>query len=92
MKSEQEVKAAFETIKQAMEEDPGYAHSWHCNIAMCFDDEFHQTNSDDANEIANDAASRFMKLCFGVETRKSGPIDVEPKPCTGGCKECQKTM
>ena len=74
-----EVKQAFDTIKQAMiDNDPSkpgsYAHSWHCNIAMmCFDaimSDFKETlTSDDAHRIGNDAASRFMKLCFDVETK-----------------------
>ena len=79
-----EVAQAFEVIKQAMiDDDPSvggsYAHSWHCNIAMmCVDailtdDEqrisTQKVGHDTAHEIGNDAASRFMKLCFGVETK-----------------------
>ena len=67
-----------------IDDDPkehgSYAHSWHCNIAMmCYDaiksadikhmDTFDgEMEHDDAHRIANDAASRFMKLCFDVET------------------------
>jgi hypothetical protein len=74
---------AFEIIKQAMIDDNpekvgSYAHSWHCNIAMmCYDamsDAASKTdepfNHGDAHKIANDAASRFMKLCFNVETKQ----------------------
>ena len=70
-------------IKQAMIDDNpekvgSYAHSWHCNIAMmCYDamsDAASKTdepfNHGDAHKIANDAASRFMKLCFNVETKQ----------------------
>lgn len=58
-----------------------YAHSWHCNIAMmCYDaikaadikhmDSYNgEMEHEDAHLIGNDAASRFMKLCFGVETK-----------------------
>jgi len=74
------IKEAMETIKQAMiDDEPGvpgsYAHSWHCNIAMMCKDsideyaEFHNLTSDDSHKIGNDAASRFMKLCFDVETK-----------------------
>ena len=70
-----EVAEAFETIKQAMIDDepskPGsYAHSWHCNIAMMCYDAMLECPGDghDHHAIANDAASRFMKLCFDVET------------------------
>lgn len=77
-----EVAEAFEVIKKAMKDDdpsePGsYAHSWHCNIAMmCYDtmaDAASKTddlfNHNDALKIGNDAATRFMKLCFGVDTK-----------------------
>jgi hypothetical protein len=57
-----------------------YAHSWHCNIAMaCFDsikshevEAYHEDDgamsSGDALKISNDAASRFMKVLFDIET------------------------
>ncbi len=57
------------------------AHSWHCNIAMmCYDailsdNEKSGGLADDtllhekAHKIGNDAASRFMKLCFHVVTK-----------------------
>lgn len=74
-----EIKEAFKTIRQAMIDDepekPGsYAHSWHCNIAMmCFDAILDEPeiyiSMDVAHRIGNEAASRFMKLCFGVETK-----------------------
>ena len=69
---------AFETIKQAMIDDkpgePGsYAHSWHCNVAMMCVDAIRSDKKalpwEDAHRIGNDAASRFMKLCFDVETK-----------------------
>jgi len=72
---------AFEVLKQAMIDDnpskPGsLAHSWHCNIAMMCHDAIRAAESmepdclahEDAHEVGNDAASRFMKLCFDVET------------------------
>ena len=67
-----------------IEDDPSkpgsYAHSWHCNIAMmCHDaiqaeidrvdaDNFDSPMYPDPHKAGNDAASRFMKLCFDVET------------------------
>ena len=55
------------------------AHSWHCNIAMmCHDaimsdnekrDNLFKVSNSAAHKIGNDAASRFMKLCFDVETK-----------------------
>ncbi len=73
------IQKAFEIIKQAMIDDnpsePGsYAHGWHCNIAMmCYDAiRAHDDGIDhgEALDIGNDAASRFMKLCFDVETQQ----------------------
>lgn len=76
-----EVQAAFAALKKALEEDPDYAYGWHCNIAMSCLDAIQicrgkQSGSlvDDKREhkIANDAASRFMKSCFDVETKFRG--------------------
>ena len=69
----EKIAEAMAVIKQAMIDDNpselgSYAHSWHCNIAMCFQDELMENKSSDAHVICNDAASRFMKLCFDVET------------------------
>jgi len=82
-KKDNAVKKAMEVIKKAMIDDnPGeagsYAHSWHCNIAMmCYDAMADAAKKTGAEfdyvaflEIGNDAASRFMKLCFDVETRR----------------------
>ena len=72
-----EVKEAFKVIKQAMIDDNpseqgSYAHGWHCNIAMMCCDAIREAAEEipyeQAHLIGNEAASRFMKLCFGVET------------------------
>ena len=69
-----EIQEAMKVIKQAMDEEGGepgtYAHGWHCNIAMmCYDAILaHDDQVDFAHKVGNDAASRFMKLCFDVET------------------------
>jgi len=71
---------AMRTLNKAMRSDsivPGsYANAWHCNIAMmCYEAlRNHQDSSFiltdvDAKAIGNEAASRFMKLCFGVVTK-----------------------
>lgn len=70
------VTEAFEVLKKAIKEDVGegsLAHSWHCNIAMMCADAMHEDdmecmNWDDAHRIGNDAASRFMQMCFDVKT------------------------
>ena len=53
---------AMDTLKTNMKEDPEFAWSWHCNIAVQFQD------AGVSHAISNDGASRFMKLCFGVDT------------------------
>ena len=76
------VEQAMKVIKKAMEDDSpsesgSYAHTWHCNIAMmCNDAMRHNCASNkplvshsDYHRVSNDAASRFMKLCFNVETK-----------------------
>ena len=62
-------KEAMDATKKAMVADNpskggSYAHSWHCNIAVCAIDE----GIDHAT--ANKIASRFMKLAFDVETKQ----------------------
>ena len=80
--------AALNTVKQAMTGDGSgggsYAQAWHCNIAMMcydainahdvsvFDPDDGQMSHDDALKIGNEAASRFMKLCFDVDTSQQG--------------------
>ncbi len=69
------IKNAVKVLADAMK-DSGYAHSWHCNIAMSVYDELNSkpwiSLTDGAiserHKIANAAASRFMKLCFDVDT------------------------
>lgn len=78
--NQEEVRKAFRVIKQAMKDDhpsvPGsYAHSWHCNISMaCYDAIKDTSIADTCREpqvraVCNDAATRFMHVCFDVETR-----------------------
>ena len=69
------VAQAVEALKKAMIEDGAgekgsLAHVWHCNISMACHDAIlaHDDQVDFAHQVGNDAASRFMMLCFGVET------------------------
>jgi hypothetical protein len=61
---------AFEVLKKAMQADPDYAWSWHCNVAMMCHDAIlaHDDQVDFAHKVGNDSASRFMKLCFDIDT------------------------
>lgn len=68
---------AVGALKQAFQDDPDYAHSWHCNLAMMFSDAMEtggvsrrHAGGSINHEVANDAASRFMKLAFDVVTKQ----------------------
>ena len=52
---------AFEVLKVAIQTDDDYAWSWHCNIAMPFQDE------GGTHKQANKAAARCMSLMFEVD-------------------------
>jgi hypothetical protein len=80
MNNQLEIVEALEVIKQAMIDDKpthinSYANVWHrliatsCSNAMTTEWE---SSADmihiDCDKVANDAARRVMKLCFGVET------------------------
>jgi len=77
MYEQDEVKNALKVIQSAMKADnpkePGsYAHSWHCNIAMACHDSILSLDArriDLARKAGNDAAARFMRICFDVETQ-----------------------
>ena len=76
-----EVAQAFAVLRQAMHDDPEYAWSWHCNIAMASVDEGR------THFQANRAAARFMQNCFGIDITKSEQwaslgLDKTPAPTT----------
>lgn len=56
------IRGAFATLGAAMRTDPGYAWSWHCNIAMPIMDSI-----DVSHEKANRAAKSVMALIFGID-------------------------
>ena len=56
---------AFNYIKTAMQADPGYAWSWHCNLAVAMMDGAETTHA-----AANAGAARFMSFCFNVDVTK----------------------
>lgn len=55
---------AFAALRTAMEEDAELAGGWHDNLACAALDE--GIDSVTANKIA----TRFMKNCFGVDTKQ----------------------
>ena len=56
------VRLALWIISRAMKKDPGFAWSWHCNVAMVGID------SGAEHRQANERAADFMKRAFGVDT------------------------
>ncbi len=71
---------ALSIIKSAMRDDPGYAWSWHCNVAVSMMDE------GVPHAAANAAAARFMRLAFDMDTSKapqSAGADDEPVLVSG---------
>ena len=66
------VPESMATVSNAIRNDPGYAWSWHCNIAMAAVDEGvdHMT--------ANKLAARFLMILTGVDTTKNPAFPKEP--------------
>lgn len=60
----EEIKQAFDVLKNAVNNDPDYAWSWHCNLAMPFVDE------GGSHETANKAAARIMSILFEHDITK----------------------
>lgn len=60
---------AFAWISRQMKNDPGYAWSWHCNVAMAQYDAVMTMPADfGPHRIANMGARVFMGRAFGVDT------------------------
>lgn len=66
------VPESMATVSKAIRNDPGYAWTWHCNIAMAAVDEGvdHMT--------ANKLAARFLMILTGVDTTKNPAFPKEP--------------
>lgn len=56
----------FQSFKEQIQQDIGFAWSWHCNIAMAAQD------VGVTHEVANRAAARFMSVCFDVDVTQFG--------------------
>ncbi len=81
--SKETVESAMMVLKDAINSDPGYAIAWQSNVAMmCYDainqgeiTAFYEDSGEmfheDCHKIANDAADRFMKLCFDLDPIRS---------------------
>jgi hypothetical protein len=66
---ENDISTAISILRRAMADNPDYAHGFHCNVATCCNDAIESARGiKDNHIIANEAATRFMKSAFGVET------------------------
>ena len=66
------VPESMATVSNAIRNDPDYAWSWHCNIAMAAMDE-------GVNHVAaNKLAARFLMILTGVDTTKNPHFPKEP--------------
>ena len=67
------VPQAMDALRQAMQEDYGYAWSWHCNVAMAAQD------AGAPHKEANERAAGFMRNAFGVDTSLPPNAGCTPK-------------
>ena len=66
------VPESMATVSQAIRNDPSYAWTWHCNIAMAAVDEGVD------HMAANKLAARFLMILTGVDTTKNPAFPKEP--------------
>jgi len=62
-----------ELVKELRKDkEPGsYYHSWQCNIAVAFQDEFNRSYvKNGVHEISNQAAKNFLDLLIYVDEKK----------------------
>jgi len=80
LREQEPVPAAMKTVIQAMQQDPDYAWSWHCNIAMAFVD------AGGDHYTGNQGAARFMKMLANVEPAHElpSPQPAQQEPVTWG--------
>ena len=80
---------AMNRLKQAMIEEPYYAHAWNRNIAQaCYESmdsqpwvSLTEKGISKRHKIANESATTFMKRFFDVETSKDMLLKDEDKQC-----------
>lgn len=63
------IKKHIKALSRAMKKDPGFAWSWHCNIAMVAQD------AGAPHKEANERTADFMKYVFDVNTSKEPIIN-----------------
>jgi len=72
MNNKENVKEAFDIIKEAIQNDDSYAYTWHANISMALLDSMPETfwmpDKKNYHKIVNQAATTFMSRCWEVKT------------------------
>jgi len=65
----------MKVLSKAINKEDDYAYSWHANVAMSCVDAMVETKEkvpldsySDYHRAGNEAASRFMKICFDADT------------------------
>jgi hypothetical protein len=67
--------SAYDLLKAALQDDHGYAWSWHCNIAMAIYDSLQLSHRE-----SNLAAAKIMERVFEVDTTVPPGGTAEPLP------------
>ncbi len=66
---------AMQLLTTALKDDPDYAWSWHCNLAMPIMD-----GARVSHRVANETAARLMQHLFGIDTAKHLNYRVDAAP------------
>jgi len=57
------IQEAIKILQKELKKDEGYFYGWQANIAVAFQDVYHNAkDKKDIHKISNDAAIRFLKL------------------------------
>ncbi len=59
---------SFTAFKKDMQEDKELAFAWHDNLACCVMDTFPDSDTGENHARANEAAKRFMRHAFDIDT------------------------
>ena len=59
---------SFTAFKKDMQEDKELAFAWHDNLACCVMDSFPDSDTGENHARANEAAKRFMRHAFDIDT------------------------
>jgi hypothetical protein len=84
--SGQSLPTAMKTVLKAIQADPDYAWSWHCNVAMAFVD------AGGDHYTANQGAARFMRILANVEPAHELPVATHSTASNAGEREALQRL